>query len=589
MSSGTQAARGAAAWAERERVRWAQILRSPAAPWIALAVMVVGAGGLLMHETRGTTVWLDEWTWLLHRRGNTLSTFLASHDGHLSVVPIVIYRLLWATAGLRHSWPYRAVMIGEHLASCVLLFVYARRRVTPVLALVASGLILLFGAGWEDLLWSFQLTWNTSLLAGVAALLALDRRDRAGDLGACLLLIISLASSAIGVPIVIGVALETVLVRRREPREWWVVGIPIVLYALWSVKYQSTIITRHAFVAMPGFVATGLASTLTGLVGLEGSTGLDGPGTLMTWGPALLLAALAIVGWRLIRLRAITPRALSLGAMVLSFWAITGLTRYVFADPYSSRYLYVSAIFVVLLAAELARGAVPGRVAEAGIAVLAGLAVLSGLGTLRDAGRLMRSMAATTRADLGAVAIGRPVIPTGYILHDIPFWPLVIVPVRLYLAAARQLGTPAAGAAQILTLPETAREAADRELVAMHQLSLRPAPTRLTLGSPPGVDLASAGRARVQGACVTFTPNRFTQPGTASSYISLTVPAAGLVVDTSGGPETVGIRRFAYGFQALGTLSPGGPATLVIAPDNSSQPWHVQLTPAGRTTACGLG
>jgi len=588
MSSGTQAARGVMGWAERERPRWAEIIRSPAAPWIALAVMLVGTGGLLMHETRGTTIWLDEWTWLLHRRGDSLSTFLVSHDGHLSVVPIAIYRLLWATFGLRHSWPYRALMIAEHMAICVLVFVYARRRVSALMALVASAVILLFGAGWEDLLWSFQITWNTSLLAGIGALLALDRRDRTGDIAACGLLIVSLASSGIGVAILVGATLETVLVRWRARREWWVVVVPIGLYVLWAVGYQSTIITRDAFVAAPGFVLTGLASTFAGLAGLEGATGLDGPGTLMTWGPVLLIAAVALAAWRLTRLPAVMPRLLSLAVILLAFWVSTALTRYVFADPYSSRYLYVSALFVVLLAVELARGAQPGHWAQGAVAVLAGVAILSGFGTLRDAGRLMRSIGASTRADLGAAAIGRSVLPSGYILHDIPAWPLVIVPARAYFAAADQLGTPAASAGEIPTLPETAREAADRELIAIHQLSLRPALTGVAAGAAPVVDLAFAGTASVRGSCVTFTPNGFTQTGEFSPYISLTVPSAGFLLRASGGPETVGIRRFAYVFQPLGTLAADSPSTLRISPDSSSQPWHVQLTPDGRTTACGL-
>jgi len=588
MSSGTHAARGAIAWAERERLRWAAILRSPAAPWIALAVMVVGTGGVLMYETRGTTLWLDEWTWLLHRRGDTLSTFLASHDGHLSVIPIAIYKLLFATAGLRHSWPYRAVMIAEHLATCALLFVYARRRLSALLALVATGLMLLFGAGWEDLLWSFQITWNTSLLAGVAALLALDRRDRSGDIAASVLLIVSVASSAIGVPILVGATLETVLVRRRAPREWWVVCLPIVLYALWALAYQHTIITRSAFIAAPSFVATGLASTFAGLAGLAGPTGIDGPGTLMSWGPFLLLVAIALAGWRTARLRAVTPRQLSLAAILLVFWAITGVTRYVFADPYSSRYLYVSALFVVLLAVDLMRGAALSRWSEGAIAVLAALAVLSGFGTLQGAAGQMRQIGATTRADLGAAEIGRPVMPQGYILHDIPAWPLVIVPARAYFTAARQVGTPAAGPAQLLTLPEAAREAADRELIAIHQLRLAPGGAGPGSGLAPTIDRVFAGTLQRKGACIEFTPNRFTQSGTSAPYISLTVPAAGLVLDASHGPERIGIRRFGDAFQLLGTLAPQGPAKLVIAPDASSQPWHVQLTPTGGTSACGL-
>jgi hypothetical protein len=504
------------------------------------------------------------------------------------VIPIAIYKLLFATAGLRHSWPYRGLMIAEHLLTCALIFVYARRRVRPLMALVAAALILLFGAGWEDLIWSFQITWNTSVLAGVGALLALDRRDRIGDASACVLLLISLASSGIGVPILIGAAVEVVWVRRRTPREWWIFALPVALYVAWAIDYQHTIIARHAFVAAPGFVATGLASTFAGLAGLEGSTGLDGPGTLMTWGPFLLLAGIALAAWRLVRLRALAPRVVSLATIVLAFWVITAITRYVFADPYSSRYLYVSGVFTVLLAVELARGTVPARWLQGLIVAGAAAAILSNVGALRDAGRLMRDAGLTTRADLAAADIGRPIVPPGYYLHDIPAWPLVQVPAAAYYSAARELGTPAATAAQLPTLPEPAREAADRELIAIHGLALRPPPPGARPLAPPTLDLASGGAARVQGACVTFTPNAFTASGSPSPYVSITVSTAGLLVEAAGGPTTVSVRRFAYAFQTLGTLAPGGVATLVIAPDLSRRPWHVLLTPTGRATACGL-
>lgn len=588
MSSGAHAARGAPSWARRERLRWLAILRSPAVPWVTLAAIVIGTGGVLMHETRGTTIWLDEWTWLLHRRGDHLSTFLASHDGHLSVIPIAIYRLLFATAGLRHSWPYRALMIAEHLGICVLLFAYARRRVGALLALVATGVILVFGAGWEDLLWSFQITWNTSLLAGLAALLALDRRDLAGDIAACLLLVVSLASSGIGVPIVLGAALEVVLVRRRAPAEWWVAALPIVLYGLWAIDYQHTIVTADGVLASPGFVATGLASTMAGLAGLSGTTNIDGPGTLMSWGPFLLLAAVALAGWRLSRSRVVTPRMCSLVTILLAFWVLTALTRSGFADPYSSRYLYVSGLFVVLIAVELLRGLALRPLVQGVIVVAALVAVVSNVGALRAAARLMRDAGLRTRADLAAVDIGRPVMPPGYILHDIPGWPLVIVPAADYFSATSNVGTPAVPAQQVPTLPEPARETADRELIAIHGVSLVPAPSTLRLAGPPVVDVAVSGTAISRGACVKFTPNPFAPTGGVAPHVSITVPATGLLLRASGGPSAVGIRRFGSAFAPLGQLVVGREATLAIAPDASPQPWHVLLTPTGPAVACGV-
>ena len=587
MSSGIHAERAAAS-AKRERVRWAEALRSPAVPWVAVAVLVLGTGALLYHETRGTTILFDEWTWLLHRRGNSLSTFLASHDGHMSLIPVAIYKLLFATVGLRHYGPYRAVMIAEHLAICVLLFVYARRRVGVLLALAATTLMLLFGPGWENLLWAFQVTWNTSLLAGIGALLALDRRDRAGDIAACVLLVVSLASSGIGVPIVIGAAVEVVMREPRRPRGWWVVAVPVLLYAAWAIHYQHTIIIRHAFVATPSFVATGLASTFAGLAGLGGSTGLDGPGTLMTFGPTLLVTALALAAWRLARLQRVEPRVASLATIVLSFWVITALNRSVFANPYSSRYLYVTGLFVLLLAVELARGAGPAWWLRGVIVAVAVGAIASNFGTLRDAGRIIRSEGQATTADLGAVDIGRTLVPPGYYIRGIPGALLVVVPAAAYFDAARAVSMPAATPAQIAADPEPARETADGELIRIHRVSLLPASPGLPLGGPPLVDFARGGTTSVRSHCVAFAPDRFRSAGSAAPFLSVTLPPTGLMLEATGGSATVALRRFANSFQTLGTLAPGGPATLLIAPDRSSRPWHVQLSSARSAIACGL-
>jgi hypothetical protein len=587
MSSPPHAAPSAAGRLVGPRARPAALLRSDAAPWAALAAVVVLTGALLLHETRGTTILLDEWTWLLHRRGDSLSSFLASHDGHMSLIPIAIYKLLFATVGLRHSGPYRAIMIAEHLAICVLVFVYARRRVGSLLALVAATMLLLFGPGWEDLLWSFQITWNTSLLAGLGALLALERRDRAGDIAASVLLVASLASSGLGVPITLGATLEVVLTRRRAPREWWVVGVPIVLYVVWAAAYQSTVITGDAILGAPSFAATGLGSTFGGLAGLGGSAGFDGPGTLMRWGPALLVIGIAFAGWRLVRLGRLEPRVASLATILLSFWLITAVNRAVFANPYSSRYLYVSALFVVLLTVELARGVAVRWWVTAAIIVLAVGAIASNIEALRAAGRQVRADGLTTVADLGAVQIGRPVIPPGYVIRDIPGWPVVVVPAAAYFAAARAVPMLADTPRQISAEPEQAREIVDDELIHIHRLALIGAAPGLALGAAPPVDSQGAGVTAIHGGCVSFSPARFAPTGTVSA-LAVTVPARGLALVALGGPATVGVRRFAARFQTIGRLMPGGPATLVIAPDGSSRAWHLQLATTARTVVCGL-
>ena len=144
-------------------------------------MLCLGAAVFFAYQTRGTTFWFDEWEWIAQRRGNDVGTFLDPHNQHLSLVPIALYRLLFATVGLDDYRPYRALVIAAHIGVVVLVFAYARTRVGAWLALAPAALLLFFGPGWQEVLWPFQVAWLIAIGAGVLALMALDRRTRGGD------------------------------------------------------------------------------------------------------------------------------------------------------------------------------------------------------------------------------------------------------------------------------------------------------------------------------------------------------------------------------------------------------------------------
>jgi len=126
--------------------------------------------------------------------------FLTPHNEHLVLFPVGVYKALFATVGLTEHWVYRLTVVGAHLVCVALVFVLARRRVGDGLALAASVLILFLGSAYENLLWPFQVGLVASVAAGLGTLLMLDRRDTRGDISACLLLTLSLASGSVGVP-----------------------------------------------------------------------------------------------------------------------------------------------------------------------------------------------------------------------------------------------------------------------------------------------------------------------------------------------------------------------------------------------------
>ena len=134
--------------------------------------------------------------------------FLKPHNEHISVVPVAIYKVLLQVVGVAHHWPYLAVLALMHCALGAGVFVLARRRVGGWAALGVAILILFMGLAWQNIVWSFQIGFVGSVLGGVWAFVALDRRDARGDALACVALVLATLSSSLGVPLAVGVAAE---------------------------------------------------------------------------------------------------------------------------------------------------------------------------------------------------------------------------------------------------------------------------------------------------------------------------------------------------------------------------------------------
>ena len=559
--------------------------------WGAVALLLLAGAVVLEIQTRGTTFWADEWNWILTRRGGGIHTFLNPHNEHLSLVPVTIYKILFATVGLRHYWPYRAVLIALDLGSAFLVFAYARSRIGAYFALLASALILFFGPGWQDILWPFQIAWLSAIAAGIGALLALDRRDRLGDVAACLLLGVSLASAGPGLAVAAGLVIDVALRRRR--RDLWIVAIPIAFYGLWWIGFQHTMFSAHALLLLPTFVFDAAAGALSALAGLTDLDVFHGTGLFLNWGPPLLLVAVTALLWRLYQLGRVPSRVWTLLTMPLAFWVLTAVGRaYVSVGPlvltstgYESRYLYVSAVFLVLLGSEVSRGHAASLIVRLAAGVLVTAAVVSNVGPLRQATTLLRTQAQITQAELGTLNLSRPVVKPNYVSNGFIFG---IVTAAEWFAVEKQLGAgPAATPAQIAALPSFAQDAADSQLIKIQQLELHGVTTPPALGTAPRLDGYQSGTISVTGACVRYIPAAFT-PASATNALEIVMPASGLLLGTGGAPATVSVRRFSSHFVPLGTLSADARATLRVAPDLAPQPWHVQITGDGPLTACGL-
>src|SRR5579862_8876922 len=242
----------------------------PSGATVALALLMAASALLLLYVGRRLTFFYDEWTFIVVRRGSSLGSYLDPHNGHLSLFPVLVYKALFATVGLRHYLPYRLVGVAMHLLCCGLLYVIVRRRLGPVGALLPTAILLFLGTAWQDLLWPFQIGYFGSIAGGLGALAVLDtdpplRRTWP----AAALLTWSILSSGVGIPFLFAAA-ALLLIRRAGWRHFWVVALPAVVYLAWYVGWGGGEQTnRAALLGAPQYIADAAAGAVAGLTGLD--------------------------------------------------------------------------------------------------------------------------------------------------------------------------------------------------------------------------------------------------------------------------------------------------------------------------------
>ena len=480
---------------------------------------------MVLYFTRGTTLWFDDWNFALYHRGG-LHSLLENYNDHLSLVPILIYRALFTAEGIGSYLSYRVVLAAGVLLCGTLVFVYARRRVGAYLGLLAALLILFLGPGWQDILWPFQIGWLVAVAAGLGALLMLDRGDRLGDVAACVLLTVSVASSSVGVAVLAGAVVE-IGWRRRSWRGAWIPGIPIVLYALWSLVYQHAAFVAGDIFLVPGWIASSLAASVSVPLGLSGVSVNDSTGTIPAFGFPLALIALVLVTRRARRPGGLAPRAVTLATIAVVFMVLTAVGRGFLNSPYPSRYVYVDSVFVLLFAVEVANGARVRRPAAIVLGIVCAAALLSNLGVLRSAGGYLRAEAPLVRASITALDIGRSFAAPQAPYLAFPENPWVIVRPADYFAMQRAIGAPTYTIAQLAAASEPARETADAGLIELHRVALAPVAPGTPGRGAPAVDSASGGAALTGGDCVTFTPSPVIANGATVAFACVTLRPAG--------------------------------------------------------------
>jgi len=545
------------------------VRRGAAAPLLGLALLVAAA--LLLSYGQGLTWFQDSWEFLMNRRAFTADALFTPHNEHIVLLPVLLTQLSLRIFGMDSMLPEQVLLTALLLGTAALVFVYVRRRLGPWPALMGALLLALLGPAWQDLLWPFQIGFAGSALTGVAMLLALERGERRWDAGACALLALSIGFSSLG--LAFAVAAAVAVLQQRRSLDWrraYVVAVPLALYALWYLGWgheAENHLSLHNVVVSPRYVAEGLAASVGSLLALATIFG-EAVGR-STWGYVALAALIALAVYARARGRRFSPGLWPVLAAAATFWFLAGFNAIPGREAWSSRYLYVGALFVLLIAAELLKGVRFSRRALLAGGAVTLVAVGFNLAPLREGRDFFKAQTVLTRADLGAIEIAAGSVEPGFRLPPEIAGTSFLNEIEAgeYLTAVREYGSPAYTAGELADAPEAGRRQAD--LVLANAL-----PLSIELNAPGA---APGGRClEVPGGAAEDGPPLPLRPGVTTVEFG------------PGAPGTIRLRRFARtGYPLVSEGIVGGSTTRLSVPrDRSARPWLLRAEAAQGATVC---
>jgi hypothetical protein len=558
-------------------------LRNPnLAGWLLLAGVIAIAAVFIFWLERGLTYGWDEFVWLEQAGlAPDLGTLFHPYGGHLIVFPYLVWRGMLDVFGEDFT-AFAVVQVVSLSLMAVLLYVYAKRRIGPILALAPATALLFLGGAYPVLLEPMiAIQFLAALVPGLAAILMLEREDRLGDGVACALLVLALAGFSEAVPFLIGAAVA-IIVGPKPKRRIWVVAVPVIAYGawrLWAAKYESAGIVYSNVPFLPAYFVDAISvygTALFGLVGLIGSGAwssmrLNGfslnylsAGIVFTALEALTIAAIV---WRLLRRRPIPRTLWPPLAIMIALWVELGIVLIPGRTAAEPRYLYAGVLTLLMVAVELLRGTRATRATVAVALVLTGAAVVGNLARFHDARQMLDAIQKEARADMAVIELAGKNGDQSFTPNIDAPW---IVPGALdlnvgpWLEVADRYGSPADSVAQLRNQSEGVREEAD--VLGVKLLRLHPAAAPAA-GAGRGCRMVSGG----------------------SEPIEIALPKGGAVLRPAN-DSTLALRRWSDDFSAgLGELRGGKSVILTIPPDRSDVPWRLSLERAGQVEVCSIG
>lgn len=531
---------------------------------------IVAAGLAILWFARDQWFVTDEWDPIVRRSvlGDAPLGLLDPHNEHWSSLGILVYRAQVGLFGVRTYLPVMLVFVVVHVVAAHLLWRLMRRL--GVDEAVAGALALLFaflGSVSFELLFAWNLTFSVPIACCFGALLALPAStwDPRRDIAVWALLVLGLASSGVGLTVVV-VLSAVALVRRGWRGALVTASVPLGVYLAWTLGWGSSGATGATVV--PGALR-GIPDTLWRSSRHVGDlvTGLDGAGI------AMVVLLLAFVVWKARGRGSVTTAAvLALGAPL--FFVITSLRRYgLFGGEwiFFPRYTYVAFALVVpllglALTELLAHARAHRRLAYAALGVvLAAVLVHQGL-ELSDA--------ATRTARREQELKARLVAAAELVTHGAPIAtdrPAADCCADLDVAGLRRLARDG-------DLPDVALDTRARSSARTHLQVVVGGGDLGASGPRPTIDAVRTVALATQGDCVVAT----THGRAPTVRLALSGPSTVVVDSPTGGPlalwlvepddESTRVPRttnVAGGPALRAGLAAGAPATIrVAAPGN---------------------
>ena len=388
---------------------------------MALAIHIltlVGGFIVLLYCNRDQWFFGDEWDFLGHRGVSGAERSLwEPHTEHWSTGPILIYRALYAVYGLRTYVPYVVVVALLHVAVAHLLWrVLLQAGVDQVIATAVATIFVFLGAGYENLLWAFQIGFIGSVALGLGVLLLVNHEGRWGarDVGGWVVSIAGLMFSGVSVTMVT-VAGLTVLMRRGWRHAALTVSLPGAIYLTWFFLIGDKNVgdnerTLDDVFKYPEYIWNGLRTAVEETVGFPGA------------GAVILLGLAAFLLRRGGRSRgpAAPAFACALGALMLFAIIATGRAGLGIEQSGASRYTYlVMALAVPAIGLALAELADDDGLATAGrraaVCLLLLFVGVHNVGTLVEQSRVEKRVEQRIKARILAAAqlVNSPAVVLG--------------------------------------------------------------------------------------------------------------------------------------------------------------------------------